>query len=75
VLAVRRHPDDADHRASGEADAVVDLDDAVLDLEQARQRRLNLFDQLPVAGDQRRDAPLDRVDLDQARTTRTDDRA
>ena len=48
-------------------------DPAVLDPEEPRERRPHLVDQLPVAGDQRRDAPLDRLDreeLDDERVAR-----
>ena len=64
-LAVGRDADDADHRPGREADAVVHADLAVAHLEDPRDRRLHLLDQLPEAGDQRRDAPLDRPHVEE----------
>ena len=64
LLAVGRDADDADHRLRGEAHAVVHLDLAVAHLEEPRQRRLHLLDQLAEAGDERRDAPLDRAHVE-----------
>jgi hypothetical protein len=60
VVAVGRDADDADHRLRREAHAVVHPDLAVADVEEACQRLLHVVDQLPEAGDERRDAPLDR---------------
>jgi hypothetical protein len=62
--SVGRYPDDADHRPGREPNPFVHLDPAVLDLEQARQRRLHLVDQLAEAGDERGDAPVDRADIE-----------
>ena len=64
LLAAGRDADDADHRHRRERDAVVHLHDPVLHLEQPRQRRLHLVDQLAEAGDERRDAPLDRAHVE-----------
>ena len=72
-LAVGRDADDADHRAGRKRDALVLPDHPVLHLEQAGERRLHLLDQLPEAGDERCDAPLDRThveDLDDERVAR-----
>src|SRR2546421_8056845 len=63
-VAVGRDPDDADHRPRREADAVGHPDHAVLDPEEPRERRAHLVDQLPEARDERRDAPLDRLHLE-----------
>src|SRR4029077_2345025 len=63
-LTAGRDADDADHRPRWEGDAVVHPDLAVTHLEHPRQRRLHLVDQLPEAGDQRRDPPLDRPDVE-----------
>ena len=59
-LAAGRNADDADHRVGRERDPVVHLHDPVAHLEHLRHRRLHQPAQLPEAGNQRRDAPLDR---------------
>ena len=69
-LAVRGDPDHADHRPGGEADALVHLDPPVLDAEHARDRRLDLLDQLSEAGDQAGEAHLDRPDVQDLRDQR-----
>ena len=56
----RRDADDADQRNRRERDAVVHLHDPVADLEQLRQRGLHEAAELAEAGDQSRNAPLDR---------------
>jgi hypothetical protein len=69
-LAVGRHSDHADHRAGRERDAIVHPDLAVAHLEQARQRRLHLVDQLAEARDERRHPPLDRAHVEDLRHER-----
>ena len=67
VVAVGRDADDADHRPRREAHSVVHPDLAVDDLEEPGQRCLHSVDQLPEAGDQCRDAPLDRAHVEDLR--------
>jgi len=64
LLAVGRHTDDPDHRHRGEGDPVVHLHDPVAHFEEPGQRRLHLLDELAEAGDERRDAPLDRAHVE-----------
>ena len=64
LLAVGRDADDADHRLRREAHAVVHPDLAVAHVEEPRQRRLHLLDQLAEARDERRDAPFDRAHVE-----------
>ena len=66
-LAAGRDPDDADHRLRRERHALVHPHHPVAHLEQPGQRRLHQMVELPEAGDQRRDAPLDRPHVEDLR--------
>src|SRR5689334_10276044 len=70
LLAPRCDADHADHRTGREADPVRHHDLVPFDPKNVRERRLNLADQLPEAGDDRRDALVDGLDREELRHER-----